>query len=153
MSKSRHASELGAHLGYWLRFVSNHVSHAFKQKVEARGVTVAEWAVMRQLWGRDSLQPNQLAVELGMTRGAVSKLAERLATKGLIGRTAGTLDRRYQSLALTVAGRRLVPVLARLADENDAEHFGHLDRGRQAELMELLQSIVQHHGWKDIPTT
>ena len=27
--------ELTAHLGYWLRFVSNHVSRAFARKVEA----------------------------------------------------------------------------------------------------------------------
>ena len=25
-------SELEAHLGYWLRFVSNHVSHSFQKK-------------------------------------------------------------------------------------------------------------------------
>ena len=36
-------SALDAHLGYWLRAVSNHVSHAFKTKVERHGVTVAEW--------------------------------------------------------------------------------------------------------------
>lgn len=152
MRKNQPASELGAHLGYWLRFVSNHVSHAFKQRAEARGVTVAEWAVLRQLLGRDSLQPSQLADDLGMTRGAVSKLVDRLVQKGFVDRAAADGDRRYQSLALTAAGRRLVPVLARLADENDAEHFGHLDPRQHAELMELLQSIVERHGWKDIPT-
>jgi DNA-binding MarR family transcriptional regulator len=152
MRKKQAASELSAHLGYWLRFVSNHVSHAFKLKVEARGVTVAEWAVLRQLWGRDSQQPNQLADDLGLSRGAISKLIDRLVNKGFIERTTDAADRRYQSLALTTTGRRLVPILARLADENDAEHFGHLDPRRHAELMDLLQSLVQRHGWKDIPT-
>ena len=41
-------STLEDHAGYWLRFVSNHVSHAFMQKVEAKGVTVAEWARLRR---------------------------------------------------------------------------------------------------------
>lgn len=152
MGKQPSASELGTHLGYWLRFVSNHVSHAFRHKVEARGVTVAEWAVMRQLFAREAVQPRQLAEELGMTRGAISKLVERLVHKKLVERAIAKTDRRYQSLALTSAGRRLVPVLARLADDNDAEHFGHLDSKQHAELMELLRSIVQRHGWKDIPT-
>ena len=49
MSKETAVSDLTAHLGYWLRYVSNHVSHAFARKVEARGVTVAEWVLLRQL--------------------------------------------------------------------------------------------------------
>jgi DNA-binding MarR family transcriptional regulator len=150
MAKTRQTSQLGEHLGYWLRFVSNHVSHAFKQKVESRGVTVAEWAVLRQLLGR-SLQPNQLADELGMTRGAVSKLVERLVHKELVARSTSAADRRYHTLTLTAAGRRLVPTLARLADENDALHFGHLDAPQRSELMNQLKGIVQHHGWKDLP--
>ena len=48
--KSAHTpSELTTHLGYWLRLVSNHVSQAFARKLEGRGVTVAEWVVMRLL--------------------------------------------------------------------------------------------------------
>ena len=43
-------SPLESHLGYWLRYVSNHVSHAFALKVAARGVTVAEWVVLRELY-------------------------------------------------------------------------------------------------------
>ncbi len=45
-------STLEAHLGYWLRYVSNHVSHAFALKVAAHGVSVAEWVVMRELTAR-----------------------------------------------------------------------------------------------------
>ncbi|MEG2964613.1 MAG: MarR family transcriptional regulator, partial [Janthinobacterium sp.] len=46
---SAHVSELEAHLGYWLRFVSNHVSHSFQKKAEANGVTVSEWVVLREM--------------------------------------------------------------------------------------------------------
>jgi hypothetical protein len=35
-------SELTAHLGYWLRHVSDHVSHAFARKLASQDVTVAE---------------------------------------------------------------------------------------------------------------
>ena len=50
MAKKIEVSELTQHIGYWMRFVSNHVSHAFMLKVEAQGVTVAEWAAMRQMF-------------------------------------------------------------------------------------------------------
>ena len=144
-------SGLEQHLGYWLRLVSNHVSHAFMQKVEARGVTVAEWAVMRPLLDAGAMNPSLLAEQLGMTRGAISKLVERLYVKELVERSYSDRDRRFQTVSLTNQGKKLVPILARLADENDREFFGHLSVGRQHELAKILQHIVQQHGWKDVP--
>ena len=34
MRKARHVSNLEDHLGYWIRYVSNQVSHAFSLKIE-----------------------------------------------------------------------------------------------------------------------
>src|SRR5436190_490239 len=93
-------SPLDAHLGFWLRVVSNHVSHAFRRKVEAHGVTVAEWVVLRQLLTADGVPPSRLAEDLGLTRGTVSKLTDRLVAKKLVRRTAGTGDKRFQSVAM-----------------------------------------------------
>jgi DNA-binding MarR family transcriptional regulator len=124
MSKPPIISSLETHVGFWLRFVSNHVSHAFKLKVEAHGVTVAEWVVLRALFDTDDVNPSEIAQRLGMTRGAISKLVDRLVAKRLVKCTADSSDRRFQSLILTPAGRKLVPVLAALADQNDAEFFG-----------------------------
>ena len=146
-------SELGRHVGYWLRFVSNHVSYAFKAKVEARGVTVAEWVLMREMFAAGTANPSVLADRLGMTRGAVSKLVERLRRKGLAARSPLKRDRRFQAVKLTPAGKRLVPALARLADENDREFFGHLPAGRQSELIALLKEVVRRNGWKDVPVS
>lgn len=144
-------SPLDAHLGFWLRFVSNHVSHAFARRVETHGVTVAEWVVLRQLFSLGVTPPSRLAEELGMTRGAISKLVERLLSKGLVSRTAGANDRRFQSVALTSEGLDLVPVLAALADENDAAFFGHLSGEQQVALKTLLEDIVRRHELKDVP--
>ena len=146
-------SDLESHIGYWLRFVSNHVSHAFMQKVEGEGVTVAEWAVMREMFQAESFSPSRLAQQLGMTRGTISKLLARLCDKELVKRTASGGDRRYQSVALTTMGERLVPKLARLADDNDREFFGHLRSEQQTDFARLLKDIVQRHGWKDIPVS
>lgn len=143
---------LEAHLGYWLRYVSNHVSHRFSRMVASHDVTVAEWVVLRDLFDRKEMAPSDLADRLGMTRGAISKLADRLAAKALLTRTAGTGDRRFQSLALTPAGRALVPVLAALADRNEAAFFGHLAPERRALIEETLREIVRRHGLRTVPT-
>ncbi len=153
MARKIEVSELEKHLGYWLRFVSNHVSHAFMQKVEAKGVTVAEWAIMREMLEAGPVNPSELAERLGMTRGAISKLVERLRRKEFAERTASKGDRRYQSVTLTAKGEKLVPKLAQLADENDREFFGHLGGEEQAGLVRLLKDVVQRHGWKDVPVS
>jgi DNA-binding MarR family transcriptional regulator len=151
MSKERHVSDLTVHLGYWLRFVSNHVSQAFARKVEARGVTVAEWVLLRQLLDEEALAPSRLSERMGMTRGTVSKLAERLIAKGLIVRTANPEDARAQTLSLTEKGRRLVPELAALADTNDSEFFDHLAPKDRAALFRILRGIVKKRGLQSAP--
>lgn len=144
-------SPLDVHVGFWLRFVSNHVSQAFAAKVEGHGVTVAEWVVLRQLLTTGATAPSALAEGLGMTRGAISKLVDRLLAKQLVSRTAGQGDKRFQTVTLTPAGKRLVPTLAALADANDAEFFGHLGDEQRLALVELMKDIVRRHGLKDVP--
>lgn len=145
-------SPLEAHLGYWLRFVSNHVSHAFSVKLQARDVTVAEWVILRELYEQDAMPPSELAERIGMTRGAISKLVERLAAKSLLTKTDNKDDRRYQSLSLTTAGRTLVPKLAALADQNDAEFFEHLKPAQRAALEGMMKDIVKRRGLRAVPT-
>jgi len=144
-------NSLEAHVGFWLRFVSNHVSHAFKLKVEAHGVTVAEWVVLRALFDADNVNPSEIAERLGLTRGAISKLVDRLVAKRLVKCTAETGDRRFQSLVLTPAGRKIVPVLADLADQNDAEFFGQLTDEQRSGLIALLKDIVREREIRDMP--
>jgi len=132
------------HLGYWLRAVSNHVSQAFKTKVEGHGVTVAEWVVLRALFDADSVKPSELATTLGLTCGAISKLVDRLVTKQFVSVRSDVHDGRAQLVTLRASGRRLVPKLATLADENDAEAFGHLAEDQRASLLATLKRIAEH---------
>jgi DNA-binding MarR family transcriptional regulator len=151
MARKRTASDLTAHLGYWLRYVSNHVSHAFALKVAEKEVTVAEWALMRSLYSFGEVSPSALASAMGMTRGAVTKLADRLVAKELMERTASPDDGRAQTLVLTAAGERLVPELAALADQNDAEFFGHLTKDDRQALVSFLTDIVRRRKLTGVP--
>jgi DNA-binding MarR family transcriptional regulator len=145
-------SDLKKHVGFWLRFVSNHVSHAFARKLLASGVTVAEWVVMREMFDDEETSPGILAEGIGMTRGGVSKLVDRLVTKKFVTRQERSDDRRFQSIALTAAGRRLIPQLAALADQNDEEFFHPLSTGERAALIATMKKLVQSHGLQTLPT-
>jgi DNA-binding MarR family transcriptional regulator len=151
MAKPPDVSPLDLHLGYWLRLVSNHVSHSFRRKLEASGVTVAEWVVLRKLLELGPTSPSQLADALGMTRGAISKLDDRLADKALIAVRASETDGRQQIIALTARGRSLVPRLAALADENDSHFFDALSKTEQASLRALLMKLVSSHELRGTP--
>jgi DNA-binding MarR family transcriptional regulator len=144
-------SPLEAHLGYWIRFVSNQVSHSFGLKLADRDVTVAEWVVLREMYEADSIVPSALAERIGMTRGALSKLIDRLIAKALATRTMSHEDRRYQIVALSAKGRALVPKLAALADRNDAEFFGHLAAHERKTVENAMRDIVHRHGLQSVP--
>ena len=144
-------SPLDAHLGFWMRFVSNQVSAEFARAVEARGVSVSEWVALRTLYDRSDTTHASLVAALGMTKGAVSKVVSRLQDKGLVTRAAHAADARAQVLALTRAGRALVPALARDADANDERFFGHLSAKQRRDLMALLQQMVQLHQLEQVP--
>lgn len=151
MSDPLAVAHLTSHLGYWLRFVSNHVSHAFARKLEVEGVTVAEWAVLRTLYGEEALGPSRLAEKMGLTRSAISKLGDRLIAKRLIAREDRDDDARAHLLALTPAGRVMVPRLAALADRNDAEFFDHLTAQERTTIEGILRTIVERRGLTAIP--
>lgn len=148
--KGKTVSALDSHIGYWLRYVSNQVSHAFALKVQAKGVTVAEWVVLRELYDADT-QPSALSERLGMTRGAISKLADRLLAKKLITRQAMEGDGRSQMLGLTGRGRALVPELALLADLNDDEFFGDLGAPLRKTIVNAMKDIVRRRALTRVP--
>lgn len=151
MTAHSFVSPLEAHLGYWLRYVSNQVSHAFGIRLAARDVTVAEWVVLRELFDQPAMVPSALAERMGMSRGAISKLADRLIAKQLVVRTANDKDRRFQSIALTSSGRALVPELSALADANDAEFFDHLDAKTRQVIEDAMKQIVERRGIRTVP--
>ncbi|MEC5398914.1 MarR family winged helix-turn-helix transcriptional regulator [Uliginosibacterium sp. H1] len=154
MARSRNPAlpqPLEAHVGFWMRFVSNHVSGRFRRSVEEAGVSVTEWVALRTLYDGEVTTHAALIDALGMTKGAASKVLTRLEEKGLAQRHYGEDSAKAQVLALTAAGRALVPRLASLADANDAHFFGHLDATERKALVALLQDLVQRHQLKDLP--
>jgi DNA-binding MarR family transcriptional regulator len=135
-----------------LRLVSNAVSRRFAAKVEAKGVTVAEWVFLRVLYDNEGIAPTVLANEMGMTKGAISKLADRLFEKDLIERETKPDSKRGQILTLRPAARALVPELADLADRNDASFFDVLEPTERQTLERILRKIASAKEMKNIPT-
>jgi DNA-binding MarR family transcriptional regulator len=73
-------------------------------------------------------------------------MVERLVQKGLVNRAEGD-DRRSVGLTLTVAGKKLVPQLAQLADENDTAFFHTLAPKQRTEFLATIKQLLTANGW------
>lgn len=142
----RNISKLNSHLGYQIRQISNAVSHAFASKLLDSRVTVAEWVILREMYDdSNSTQPNMIATKTRLTRGAISKLIDRLFNKGLVTRVEASQDRRYQEIELTTDAKNLVPHLSKIADENDRHFFSVLTSEEEDSLKLILIKLSKAH--------
>ncbi len=150
--RSRNIAGLESHLGYWLRRVSNAVSGAFSRALQEKQTSVAEWVLLRELHERGESQPCELADTLGLTRGAVSKIVDKLEGKDWVQTEANQGDSRFRLLSLTRAGRQSLPILAGLADQNEDRFFKCLSARERNVMRELLVKLAQHNHIHDVPT-
>lgn len=150
--KATPVADLKSHLGYWLRRVSNAVSGSFASALQEKKTSVAEWVLLRELHERGQAAPGELADHLGLTRGAVSKVIDKLETKDWVKTSAKDGDNRYRILSLTHAGKRSLPVLAGIADQNDSAYFDCLDANEKTVLRKLLIKLAERNQLQDAPT-
>jgi DNA-binding MarR family transcriptional regulator len=141
------ASELDDHIGFWLRCLSNFVSHSFAGKLAKEEVSVAQWVVLRTLYDHDKITLNELAELIGLDKSSVSRMIERLFLRELVTRSEGN-DRRSLGLSLTPAARKPVPRLARLADQNDESFFNSLPARQRHEFLATIKQLLEANGWK-----
>lgn len=150
VKKLSHPSHLEDHLGYWLRCLSNFVSGSFEKKLSGHDISVAQWVVLRTLFESGDVTLNQAAELVGVDKSSLSRMVERLVQRGFINRAEGR-DRRSIGLTLTVTARKLVPLLAKLADENDYAFFESMNARQRKDFLATIHKLLSANGWK--PTT
>lgn len=125
-----------------LRMAARRLAVAEAAAFRALGVTAAEALLLRELHAAGAVAPSVLADRLGMTRGAVTKLVDRLKAKQLLVRAKGRGDGRMQTIALTGAGARLVPELDAVALRVEDTVFGKLDTAGRTGLLKGLRKVA-----------
>jgi DNA-binding MarR family transcriptional regulator len=146
-----YSSALEVHLGYWLRRVSNHVSGAFAKALQEKQVSVAEWVVLSHIDEHPEIRPAELAETIGLTRGAISKVLDKLEDKKWLTRKTLEADNRGQRLFLTQQGRRVLPELREIADRNDQRFFDCLNTREKAILGQVLRKLTASNEISDVP--
>lgn len=111
--------ELAAEVCTALMRIGTSMVTGFDQHFAGLGITQAQFRMLLAVWmhgGEEGIPPSLLAEHLGLERGTVSVLSDRLVKEGWLARKAGE-DRRSHRLALTTAGGRTLRKVAPLATE------------------------------------
>ncbi len=86
-----------------------------------------------------------------MTRGAISKIVDKLEAKKLIECRADAEDNRVRRLSLSRRGHRALPLMAEIADQNDEQFFDCLTSEERDVLLSLMRKLSDFHRINTIP--
>lgn len=138
---------LDAYLPYRLSVASNAVSGLIARAYQDRfGLTIPQWRVICVLAEESALTPNgltqgQIVARTVMDKVTVSRAAQGLVKRHLVGRSEHHADARSHVLALTVEGRRLYAEIAPLALAYEAALIAGLAPDEVALLKRLLTRL------------
>ena len=103
--------------------------------------TLAEARVLLEISHREDSTATDLARELGLDPGYLSRLLARLEERGLVGRTPSEADGRRRVLSLTPGGGEAFSLLDSRSREEVGEMLGALPEGEQRRLLEAMRTI------------
>jgi DNA-binding MarR family transcriptional regulator len=90
---------------YLMRRILTLIAGEVDEALEPRGLTSAQWVPLLKLHMGDASTVAELARECQLDAGAMTRLLDRLETKGLVARVRSLQDRRVVNLELTPEGR------------------------------------------------
>jgi DNA-binding MarR family transcriptional regulator len=97
-------------------FVMHELAHLmrtlFDQRARARGMTRAQWVILKRLERTPGLSQNELASLIEVEPITVGRLVDRLEARGLVERRSDPRDRRIHRLHLTAKSK---PILREIA--------------------------------------
>ncbi|HMA06844.1 MAG TPA: MarR family transcriptional regulator, partial [Ramlibacter sp.] len=114
--------------------MSSQIEHEF----EPSGLTNAQWLPLLKLSMGASSTPAELARECHLDAGGMTRLLDRLETKGLVRRVRSSEDRRVVNLELTDPGREAAKHIPAILCGVQNAHM----RGFTVEEWQLLKSLL-----------
>lgn len=121
------------------------ISGEFHLVVRANGFSVSEWRVLATLAGNEPMSIGRLAQITTIKQPTVTRLLDRMETKGYVQRIENNGDRRITLVRITPTGTRMVSRLIPLAREHEQRVLEPFGLQRAEDLKSTLRSIVELH--------
>ena len=133
---------LDDYLPYRLSVASNAVSRLIARAYEDRfGLTIPQWRLIAVLAEDGPMTPGALVARTAMDKVTISRAAQGLLRRRLVGRVAHEADGRSHRLSLTGEGTRLHAEIAPLALAYEAALLSGLAPGEVAAVKLLLKRL------------
>lgn len=104
-------------------------------------ISLPQYVVLTALWRADGLKVSHLADYCGNGQPALSRLLDRMETKGLVERRASPDDRRAVRVFLTDKGHKLSPLLERYKEFHEIM-MADMTQQERATLFALLERLT-----------
>ncbi len=134
------ATERVAAMRQFSRFYTRRIG-VLQEGLLATPFSLAEARALYELAHREGLAASDLAAELSLDAGYLSRILERFARRGLVTRTRSADDARVRPLALTAKGRAAFTPLDRRSQQEVAALLGALPVEAQQRLIASMHTI------------
>ncbi|HEV2955795.1 MAG TPA: bifunctional helix-turn-helix transcriptional regulator/GNAT family N-acetyltransferase [Xanthobacteraceae bacterium] len=124
------------------RFYTRHIG-VLREGLHASPFSLAQARVLYELANRVAPTAADIARDLGLDAGYLSRILGSFAQRGLIARTRSRKDGRQTHLALTPAGREAFAPLDHGSHDEVAAMLAPLSAGAQARLIEAMGTVEQ----------
>ena len=128
-----------------LALASRLISGEFHEVVRQHGFSVSEWRVMASLADGDPISIGELAQVTVTKQPTVTRLLDRMESKGQVERLPHPSDRRITLVRITPQGSRTIERLIGLAREHESRVLAPFGLARAEELKKTLRQIIDLH--------
>jgi DNA-binding MarR family transcriptional regulator len=137
-----HDYDVGRSIGHRLVVLMQLMRREVEQRMARLDLTDAQWKPLWALHLGRATTPLELARELDIDAGAMTRLLDRLVAKGLVERQRSDADRRVVLLSLTAAGREVAAQVPHVLAAVNNDFLRGIDEGEWQQLLDVLERLV-----------
>jgi len=137
---------LPGYIGYQIRQAQSAIFRDIARSIRDLDVTPGEFSLLTMLEANPGLNSVTLARIYRLDKATLSLSLKRLVSRGLIQSARSERDRRYYSLRLTPAGRKVLQRATKRIERQERAMDAVLRPGERALVLDLLERIAGAFG-------
>lgn len=131
-------------VGNFMRLVYNSITRHIDEGLAPLGLTDAQWRPLALIAAAHADTAVELASQIGVDTGAMTRTLNRLEQKGLIERHRCNVDKRVVRLSLTPKSRQLGQQIFQVIEDVLNHHFSCLSVDEFNTFVALQKKIIRH---------
>lgn len=131
-------------VGYLMRRVVNVIRQDVDRRLEAVGLTDAQWVPLLKLKFAGATPVAELARGCDVDAGAMTRMLDRIEAKGLVRRVRSTVDRRVVTIELTPEGARTAAQIPAVLCEVHNALLAGVDHAEWQALLATLRKMLDN---------